>query len=120
MDLSRMVDFFSGLGIKDITKTENGDADSLDEGFKKLREKFKEADKSRTKKVLAFVYYSGHGAMDTTTKIVLNSEDKIEQIWPLESKLSVITSYQNTYLVSIFDCCREEIPKEDMRGGNGE
>jgi len=73
-------------------------------------------DKSGKKKVLLYVYYSGHGVLDTTTKIVCNEEEKNFRYFPLESKLSLISKYQNTFIVSIFDCCREQLPKEDLRG----
>lgn len=63
------------------------------------------------------MYYSGHGLMDTTTKILCNSEDTKFAYYPMESKLSNLAGYKNTYVVGIFDCCREKMPKEAMRGG---
>lgn len=64
-------------------------------------------DKSGKKKVLLFVYYSGHGVMDNTTKIVMNEEELNFRYFPLEAKLSNISKYQNSFIVTIFDCCRE-------------
>ena len=63
------------------------------------------------------MYYSGHGVMDSTTKVVCNAEDTEFRYFSLESQLSIISKYQNSYVVSVFDCCREYLPTEDTRGG---
>lgn len=66
--------------------------------------------KDGSKRVLLYVYYSGHGVMDTTTKIVLNEEDAQFRYFSLEANLFIASRYNNTYIVTIFDCCREELP----------
>jgi len=38
-------------------------------------------------KILLFVYYSGHGVMDTTTKIVLNVQEEEKRYYELETVL---------------------------------
>lgn len=73
--------------------------------------------KDGSKRVLVYVYYSGHGVMDTTTKIVLNEEDEVFRYFSMEAKLSIAAKYQNTYVVAVFDCCRERLPTEGQRGG---
>jgi hypothetical protein len=55
--------------------------------------------------------------MDTTTKIVLNEEDSEFRYFSLEANLFIASRYENTYIVTIFDCCREELPTEELRGG---
>lgn len=53
--------------------------------------------------------------MDTTTKIVLNESELVNRLWSLENKLSIASKYKNTYIVSVFDCCREVIPVNEIR-----
>ena len=74
-------------------------------------------DKSGKTKLALFVYYSGHGAMDTTTKVICNEEELVFRFFNLETNLSLLTAYQNTFVVAVFDCCREQMPKEAQRGG---
>jgi hypothetical protein len=58
--------------------------------------------------------------MDTTTKVICNEEELEFRFFNLESNLSLLSAYQNTFVVTVFDCCREEMPKEALRGGAGE
>lgn len=69
-------------------------------------------------KVMMFFYYSGHGVLDMTTKIVLNEIPPETRYWPLESIMSNLAMLRDTYTVGLFDCCREEF-KVDLhfRGG---
>lgn len=62
--------------------------------------------------MFSFTYYSGHGILDMTTKVVMNSfsDDDLDRYFALESRLSVLANYQNTYLMAVFDCCREVKP----------
>jgi hypothetical protein len=58
------------------------------------------------------VYYSGHGILDMTTKIVVNTDTDIERdmYFPLEFRMAALSNYRNTYIMVVFDCCREEKP----------
>jgi intracellular sulfur oxidation DsrE/DsrF family protein len=60
-----------------------------------------------------YAYYSGHGILDMTTKIVVNTDSEFEQDWyfALESRMGLLSNYRNTYIMVVFDCCREEKPK---------
>jgi hypothetical protein len=64
------------------------------------------------------VYYSGHGILDNTTKIVLNEEDPAFRYFDLEKNLSSLSKAKNNFVTAIFDCCRQELPKLDTKGIN--
>lgn len=63
-------------------------------------------------KTLFFVYYSGHGKMDERCIVVLN-EDKT---FPLERKLRTLAIVESNYIIGLFDCCREKVRSQAMRG----
>jgi len=66
------------------------------------------------KKTLFFIYYSGHGMMDTQTMAVLNKKDKYT--FPLERKIRTLGMVEDTMIISLFDCCREKMPKTASKG----
>ena len=67
-------------------------------------------------KTLLFVYYAGHGMMDNCTYVVLNGK----RMYPLEKMLRTLAKADGSYVVAVFDCCREKMPKEATRGlGSG-
>ena len=91
---------------------------SLDHGVKDIRSEYQDrkreleiADTDPTKKTLLYVYYSGHGVIIRgTTHIVLNEADAFShRYFPLERYLKVLKGFHNTYIVGVFDCCREAI-----------
>lgn len=94
-DVEKMCKFFAELNFSKVIKTENASHSELSKAFSKVRDIFTKAhkDKSGGTKVLLMVYYSGHGVMDTTTKVVCNESDKNFMYWPLESKLAAISLY---------------------------
>lgn len=61
---------------------------------------------------LVFTYFAGHGAMDQYTKCVLNGS----RMYPLERQLRIIAKANGSYVISVFDCCREIIMKNFQRG----
>ena len=64
---------------------------------------------------MLFVYYAGHGVMDNTTYCVLNGK----RMYPMEKLLRVIAKQEGSYVMAVFDCCREKLPPQKMRGGGG-
>ena len=66
---------------------------------------------------LLFVYYAGHGAMDNTTKAILNTSKP----YPLEKALRNLAKSDGSYVMGVFDCCREKLSQEQeaSRGGGG-
>ena len=67
-------------------------------------------------KTLLFVYYAGHGMMDNSTYCVVNGP----RMYPLEKNLRAIAKQDGSYVVSVFDCCREKMPAAPMRGGGNQ
>jgi hypothetical protein len=70
-------------------------------------------DRTGNTRVFAFVYFSGHGVTDLSSKIVLNADRKEDRYFALQAKLSIYAGYHNTYIMSLFDCCREELPASE-------
>ena len=64
---------------------------------------------------LIFCYYAGHGCQENFTKILLNSNHGAFK-YPLEKILRDIACTDGSYVISLFDCCRERLPQELMRG----
>lgn len=85
-----------------------------------VQRKLKAANKDKTNetKLVLYVYYSGHGVMDTTSKIVVNEKHDEDRYFPIESKLSIYSAYKNVYIILILDCCREVVPpmEEEKEG----
>ena len=63
---------------------------------------------------LLFVYYAGHGMMDNCTYAVLNGA----RMYPLEKMLRSLAKADGSYVVSVFDCCREKLVQNATRGFN--
>ena len=67
-----------------------------------------QANKKAGIKTTIFVYYAGHGIMDTTTFAVCTKAPEEKKIcYPLQDRLKTISN-QGAYVCSIFDCCREK------------
>ena len=78
----------------------------------------KEASRSNEIRLFTAIYYAGHGVMLNTTRIVLNEEENCDRYFDIELKLTVLSAHRkNTFTTMIFDCCRERISVEAMRGG---
>ena len=90
-----------------VIRTEDPDDEQMDKAFSDINTLLKKSHKDRTKSILLSVYFSGHGILDNTTKIVLNVEDPIFRFFDLESKLSSLSKLSNNFISVIFDCCRE-------------
>ena len=72
-----------------------------------------------SEKTFIFVYYAGHGIMHNFVEIVCNvapsanPAEKIEKIfYPLEKMCRSMGKLENTYVMAIFDCCREDTKPE--------
>jgi len=67
-------------------------------------------------KICIWIYYAGHGVMDNMNYIVLNEKSNIKRFFPLEEKINKLTeSCKNTCAFVIWDCCREEMTKKEMK-----
>lgn len=105
-DVSQMNELFTEMNFDLIMRTENGVCEDLEKGYRKICDEMSNA-KSNKKKTLLYVYYSGHGNMDTTTKIICNVSESFYRYWDLENRLSILSKYPNTFVVGVLDCCRE-------------
>ena len=60
------------------------------------------------KKTLTLVYYGGHGMMkDNMSQIVMPDSKKKIPLYNLESRLRSLGELDNSFVIGIFDCCRE-------------
>ena len=88
-----------------------------------MREEIYDNWRNDEKKTLIFVYYAGHGVMTNMTHVVCNGGvDKqgrpsiSKARYPLENSIRSLGVERGAYVISIFDCCREQL-SEAMRGG---
>lgn len=86
--------------------------------FNHIFQTLEEADLDSNKSTLLCVYYTGHGAIcKGTTHIILNETDATnDRYYPLQQKLKLLSGYRNTFVMAVFDCCRESIVVPGMRG----
>ena len=59
-----------------------------------------------------FAYYAGHGLSDNLVYSQLNEE----RIYPLERMLRGLAKADGSYVVCLFDCCRERMKAGAARG----
>ena len=65
--------FRNTMNVSEFITSENLGADEMDDVYDdKIKPLMKKTSRNADEKLSFFVYYSGHGAMDTTTKIMLN------------------------------------------------
>ena len=70
--------------------------------LKKLANNEKEGENT-----LVFVYYAGHGVSDNYSFALVND---INRPWfPIEQNVRVISKAVGSYIIALFDCCREKI-----------
>ena len=75
------------------------------------------------RKTLTIVYYAGHGMMKANqSQIVL--PDAKAPLYNLEARLRALSELDNSYVIGIFDCCREAydesmFPQNLTRGATG-
>jgi hypothetical protein len=83
-DVKDMEDFFKKLGFTEFFITMNKSYDDLEDEYDKIKKILRETKNKEDEKLSLFVYYSGHGCMDTTTKIMVNEKDPKEMYFALE------------------------------------
>ena len=106
---------FQGLGARPLDTHTIADADftSLKELFRNLTQNLN-ANDAQNEKTMVFFYYAGHGLQDNFTMAVLNEEKN----YPLEKQLRTLANVPNSFIVGLFDCCRQRIMSSAMRGSN--
>lgn len=69
----------------------------------------KPKDGGKQQQLFAYVYVTGHGAMEMTTGVLVNQRDELMQFFNLEAKFLKAARYKNTYTLMLFDCCRQKM-----------
>ena len=87
LDIKNMTNFFQKICFDKVIITEDANEGQVAKVYNEIREILKAANKSTDTEVLLYTYYSGHGVMDTTTKIVLNESAEQDRYFALEQKL---------------------------------
>ena len=60
------------------------------------------------KKTLVVIYYAGHGVMlKNENNIVLLEENENKRLYRLEQHSRALSKFKGSYILTIFDCCRE-------------
>ena len=63
------------------------------------------------KKTLAVIYFAGHGVMlKNENNIVVLEDDKSKRFYRLEFHSQALSKIPKSYIITIFDCCREYMP----------
>ena len=65
---------------------------------------------------LFYFYYAGHGMSDTNLFLQLNEG----KLYPIEKMLRSLAKADGSYVIALFDCCRERIIAGATRGVNVE
>ena len=65
------------------------------------------ADSKRGVKTLLFVYFAGHGQQEASNQVLILNEEKT---YPLEKMLRTLSKNEMGYVISVFDCCRDQAP----------
>ena len=88
----------SHLKVDQIIETHDASMEKLEEDFYQFSVQMKKPgrwqpsdEEPEQPKLLVFVYYSGHGVMDDTTHIVVNSPNVSERYFDLEAKLFILS-----------------------------
>ena len=75
--------------------------------FLSLQNKIAENSRSN-QKTLTVVYYGGHGMMsDNQSQIVVPDASKKIPLYNLENRLRAMGQEDNSFVIGVFDCCRE-------------
>ena len=64
---------------------------------------------------MIFMYYAGHGGMVNNYLVSVLNE---KRNYPIEKQLRTIAEEANSYVVALFDCCRETLPQASRGGGD--
>ena len=124
-DVQNVLKGVKGLGARDedITVIEEADFEKMKEVIKRLSLDVANNWENGRMRTLVFFYYAGHGMMNNYTYAVLNAPagTKISRTrYPLENSLRVLGNTDGSYVLGIFDCCREKFIVEATRGANTE
>jgi len=110
-DGSKVVNFLinhCNFKPKNIESIQNITKEKVVEAFGRLFATARNLTKGELKSALFFIYYSGHGAIEYVHTMGV---DVTGEFFKLEETVRQLAHNANTYVISLFDCCREFIPK---------
>ena len=111
---SKILDF--GFDKKDVIKEENVNNKQIRAHIQKYMRTLEE-NKNKKKKTLVVIYFAGHGVMlKNQNNIVVLDKDKKKRYFNLELWSRSLSSIEGSYIITIFDCCREYMPVPTTRG----
>jgi hypothetical protein len=98
-----MEKFLKSIGFMVVVSIDQ-DKDAIDEAFSSLLQMARKQTLSLNinKKILFFIYYSGHGYMENETFGITTIDEDI----PIDQYGLKLAKYPNTYTIGFFDCCR--------------
>lgn len=104
------------LGISDIRHLRDPDRDELLRLFKRLTAECK-ASYAAGKRTAIIFMYAGHGIMSDMTFALMNTIDPKKMLFPIEKKVRQLAELQSTYVISLFNCCRDKVKIAKSKGG---
>ena len=60
--------------------------------------------------VMFFIYYAGHGVLDSTTYAVLDSDEPKKWRFGIERYIRILGGNYGCFCIGLLDCCREKLP----------
>ena len=101
-----------GFDNEQITQVRNPTWQEVQEAVMEISTKIFE-DSKRGVKSLLFVYFAGHGQQEASNQALILNE---ERTYPLEKMLRTLSKNEMGYVISVFDCCRDQAKPEQHRG----
>ena len=81
----------------------------MQDQVKKIRKALNDNNKAE-KKTLIVIYFAGHGVMlKNENNIVVLEDDTSKRLYRLEFHSQALSKIPNSYIITIFDCCREYV-----------
>jgi len=107
-DRAKAEEGIRALGANDIRSYKDLEFQELSKVLTNLAKELR-ANSLAGKKTFVYFQYGGHGTLDGYTYAICNSEKKNKVRFPLEKILRSIAKISNTYMLAVFDCCREKM-----------
>ena len=102
---------------KDIREYRNVTRKKMSNTFTELYKECKVNSKAKEKTLVLFSY-GGHGIQDGMTQALCSTTERKDIVYNLEAKTRMLAQISNTYVVALFDCCREKMSCQDIIYGN--
>ena len=84
--------------------------------FTELYKECKVNSKAKEKTLVLFSY-GGHGIQDGMTQALCSTIERTNIVFNLEERTRIIAGVADTYVIGLFDCCREKMSGKDVVNG---